>query len=69
MRRSLIIIYCLFVAVVLSAQTTDVSVNKVTVKLFEKYPDAASLAAARRDRGAPLFLQAGHAPCRSPAIS
>ena len=28
----------LAVAVVLSAQTTDVSVNKVTPRLFEKYP-------------------------------
>ena len=36
----------LIVAVVLSAQTTDVSVNKVTPALFEKYPDAKSLAAA-----------------------
>lgn len=36
----------LLVAVVLSAQTTDVSVNKVTPELFRKYPDPASLAAA-----------------------
>jgi len=36
----------LLVAVVLSAQTTDVSVNKVTPMLFEKYPDAAALALA-----------------------
>lgn len=38
--------YELAVAVVLSAQTTDVSVNRVTPALFEAYPDAASLAAA-----------------------
>jgi endonuclease-3 len=38
--------YELLVAVVLSAQTTDVSVNKVTPELFRKYPDPASLAAA-----------------------
>ena len=37
--------YELAVAVVLSAQTTDASVNKVTPALFEKYPDAAALAA------------------------
>jgi endonuclease-3 len=36
----------LLVAVILSAQTTDVGVNKVTPVLFETYPDAASLAAA-----------------------
>lgn len=36
----------LLIAVILSAQATDVSVNKVTPKLFEKFPNAASLAAA-----------------------
>jgi len=36
----------LLVAVVLSAQATDVSVNKATPALFAKYPDAAALAAA-----------------------
>ena len=39
----------LLVAVVLSAQTTDVSVNKVTPQLFAKYPDAAALAKAEQD--------------------
>ena len=39
----------LLVSVILSAQTTDVSVNKVTPALFAKYPDAASLAAARQE--------------------
>ncbi|HUQ00637.1 MAG TPA: endonuclease III [Aeromicrobium sp.] len=38
----------LLVATILSAQTTDRRVNAVTPKLFERYPDAASLAAARR---------------------
>ena len=37
--------YELLVAVILSAQCTDVRVNKVTEVLFEKYPDPASLAA------------------------
>lgn len=37
----------LVVAVVLSAQTTDVAVNKITPSLFEKYPDAQALAAAK----------------------
>lgn len=36
----------LIVCVVLSAQTTDKSVNKVTPALFAAYPDAASLAQA-----------------------
>jgi len=36
----------LIVSVVLSAQTTDVGVNKATPKLFARYPDAAALAAA-----------------------
>ncbi len=36
----------LLVAAVLSAQTTDVGVNKVTPALFARFPDARSLAAA-----------------------
>ena len=39
----------LLIAVVLSAQTTDVSVNKVTPALFEKYPDALSLSEASEE--------------------
>lgn len=37
----------LLVATILSAQTTDVGVNMVTPALFERYPDARALAAAR----------------------
>jgi len=36
----------LTIAVILTAQTTDAQVNKITPELFKKYPDAASLAAA-----------------------
>ncbi|MGA3121635.1 MAG: endonuclease III [Polyangiaceae bacterium] len=36
----------LLVSVVLSAQTTDVAVNKVTPKLFARFPDARALATA-----------------------
>ncbi|GHU63830.1 endonuclease III [Clostridia bacterium] len=36
----------LLIAVVLSAQTTDVSVNKVTPELFRRWPDASALALA-----------------------
>jgi len=39
----------LLVATVLSAQTTDVMVNKVTPTLFAKYPTAADLAGADRE--------------------
>ncbi|WP_460468648.1 endonuclease III [Calidifontibacter terrae] len=38
----------LLVATILSAQTTDVGVNKVTPLLFARYPDAPALAAADR---------------------
>ena len=41
-------IYELIVAVVLSAQTTDKSVNKVTPALFEKYPTPLDLAQAKQ---------------------
>ena len=37
----------LLVSVVLSAQTTDVAVNKVTPTLFNSYPDALKLAKAK----------------------
>ena len=37
----------LLCATVLSAQTTDVAVNKVTPRLFAAYPDARALAAAK----------------------
>ena len=37
--------FTLLVAVVLSAQTTDLAVNKATATLFEAAPDAAAMAA------------------------
>ena len=39
-------LYELCIAVILSAQTTDKAVNKVTPQLFNKYPDFSSLAAS-----------------------
>lgn len=39
-------VFQLLIAVTLSAQTTDVAVNKVTKNLFALYPDAQSLAQA-----------------------
>ncbi|RFZ92087.1 endonuclease III [Mucilaginibacter conchicola] len=41
--------YQLLVAVILSAQCTDKRINQVTPKLFERFPDAASLAASDAD--------------------
>ena len=38
--------FSLVIAVLLSAQTTDASVNKVTPVLFDRWPDAAALAGA-----------------------
>ncbi|NLY71058.1 MAG: endonuclease III [Clostridiales bacterium] len=52
-------IFQLLISVVLSAQTTDISVNKVTPKLFEKYPDAASLAAADQNEVEDILRQIG----------
>lgn len=42
-------VFQLLVAVVLSAQTTDKSVNQVTEVLFEKYPDAAAIASVNEE--------------------
>ena len=41
--------YELIVAVILSAQCTDVRINKVTPKLFKDFPDAETLAASNSD--------------------
>ncbi len=49
----------LLVATILSAQTTDVTVNKVTPALFARYPDAAALAAADRDEMEALLKPTG----------
>lgn len=49
----------LLISVVLSAQTTDVSVNKVTPALFAAYPDPAALAAADRQHVEELIRTIG----------
>ena len=49
----------LLVATVLSAQTTDVMVNKVTPQLFARYPDAAALAGADREEMETLLKPTG----------
>ncbi|WP_125766425.1 endonuclease III [Lapidilactobacillus wuchangensis] len=47
------------VAVLLSAQATDVSVNKATPALFERFPDPAALAAATPAEVEPYIKQIG----------
>ena len=49
----------LICATVLSAQTTDVAVNKLTPGLFAKYPDAASLARASQEEVEELINRIG----------
>lgn len=49
----------LLIATILSAQTTDVAVNKVTPALFARYPDAAALARATPEELEPLLRTIG----------
>jgi endonuclease-3 len=49
----------LLVATILSAQCTDARVNLVTPALFERYPDAAVLAAARQEDVEELIRSTG----------
>jgi len=49
----------LLVSTVLSAQTTDVNVNKATPKIFAKYPDARALAKAEPEELEPLTSTLG----------
>ena len=52
-------VFELVVAVALSAQTTDKSVNRVTPSLFKKYPTAVSLANAKQDDMEQILKQIG----------
>ena len=58
----------LLVATILSAQTTDVMVNKVTPTLFERYPDAAALAGADRDALEELLKPTGFFRAKTDAV-
>jgi endonuclease-3 len=58
----------LLVAVVLSAQTTDVAVNRATPKLFARFPDAIALAAAEPRDVEPLIASLGFFRTKSKAI-
>ena len=52
-------LYELIVAVALSAQTTDKSVNEATPALFKKYPTAKKLAAAKPEDVEPYIKRIG----------
>lgn len=52
-------IYQLTISVILSAQTTDVSVNKVTPALFKKYPSFKLLAMAKVNEVEQIIKQLG----------
>jgi len=58
----------LIVAVVLSAQTTDVGVNKATPKLFARYADAKELAAADPKDVEPYVASLGFFRSKAKAI-
>lgn len=49
----------LLVATILSAQTTDLKVNEVTVELFHRYPDAPALARADPDEVGQIINKIG----------
>ena len=49
----------LLIAVILSAQTTDAQVNRISADLFARYPAAADLAAARRSEVEALVHSTG----------
>ncbi len=51
--------YQLFVATVLSAQTTDEQVNRATQKLFEAVPDLMSLAGMKKEEVEPYIITLG----------
>ena len=52
-------VWQLLVVTVMSAQTTDENVNKVAPVLFERYPDAESLAEARPDDVESIIFSTG----------
>src|SRR4029453_17538343 len=58
----------LLVATVLSAQTTDKMVNKVTPTLFAKYPDAVALAGADRADPELILKPTGFFPRKADSV-
>lgn len=62
-------VFQLLVAVVLSAQTTDKSVNIVTEELFKRYPDAHSMAKASESELQDLIKRIGMYKIKSKNVS
>ena len=60
--------YQLLVATILSAQSTDVGVNRVTPALFQRYPTATALAAARADELEPQIHSTGFFRSKAKAL-
>ena len=60
--------YELLVATILSAQSTDVGVNRVTPALFARYPDARTLARATTDELEPQIHSTGFFRAKSRAL-
>lgn len=60
--------YELLVATMLSAQCTDVRVNKVTPALFERFPDAAATAAVEPEEVEPYIRSTGFFHNKAKAI-
>jgi endonuclease III len=58
----------LLIATILSAQTTDVSVNKVTPKLFARFPDAKALAEADPDEVKQIIKATGFFNAKAKSI-
>lgn len=58
----------LLISVILSAQTTDVQVNKVTPALFKKYPDALALSQADPDDVKNLIKATGYYNAKAKSI-
>lgn len=60
--------FTLLVAVLLSAQTTDKKVNEVTPALFERAPDAFTMAETSEEELRELIRQIGLAPSKAKAL-
>ena len=60
--------YELLVATILSAQSTDERVNKVTLGLFERFPDARTLARADPEEVEPLIHSPGFFRAKARAL-
>jgi len=60
--------YQLLVATILSAQSTDAGVNRVTPELFKRYPDARALSAATQEELEPQIRATGFFRSKSRAL-